>query len=397
MTVNKADFIKVAACLAMLAPMKHDECGLGTLGRAGISNRGETGTMKLVAEYKKNSLEDVSSDGQLLLFYQSGKPVRTFSLPLGGGKGKTDQQESYNDVLRVVDRESGREIGRTGVRFYPSHEQFIPGTRQVFYSEPKPDPEVGEEYKLWDPNSGRTQMCLDGPEPVLTRLVFLDQQHVLATGARKSGDVSGDLLFSLTLPDCKLTTIGPVDPTNPKAGAGGAVPSPNKRQLSYLAYGQVVVWDVQREEIVTRLTRPVPLGFGDQMAYTPDGNLLIVDAHTRRSMDDSESYILLYDTQTHQLVRRQQVPGYTTALAVSPDSRTVAVAYLDIRKDTEQGIVALYDIATGKELVAVTHPRVKHDHNDPWAAEIGRVAFTPDGRYLLSSTYDTRIWKIGNP
>jgi hypothetical protein len=37
---------------------------------------------------------------------------------------------------------------------------------------------------------------------------------------------------------------------------------------------------------------------------------------------------------------------------------------------------------------------VKQQRNDPFAAKVTQLAFTPDGKYLLSSTYDTLMWQL---
>ena len=60
-----------------------------------------TKSLKLAAEYKRNQLQEISGDGTLLLFYESSKPVRTYTIPLGGGKGSANQPDVDTDVLRV--------------------------------------------------------------------------------------------------------------------------------------------------------------------------------------------------------------------------------------------------------------------------------------------------------
>ncbi|MGH9899473.1 MAG: hypothetical protein ACRD4L_11565, partial [Pyrinomonadaceae bacterium] len=127
----------------------------------GNARAGEKKTLKLVAEYKKNSLKDISSDGKLLLFYQTSMPIRGFTIPLDGSPGKANQLDISDDILRVVEQGSGREVGRTKVEFYPFDEQFIPGMRQVFYSEPKlSNAQGGRLYKVWDLTTGQTRTCL---------------------------------------------------------------------------------------------------------------------------------------------------------------------------------------------------------------------------------------------
>src|SRR4051812_27179734 len=86
-------------------------------------------SLKLVAEYKMNTLEDVSTNGQLLLFYQTSTPMRTYTLPLDRSRRRANEPQVFNDVLRVVERGSGREIGRLGINSFPYNAKFVPDTQ----------------------------------------------------------------------------------------------------------------------------------------------------------------------------------------------------------------------------------------------------------------------------
>ena len=74
-------------------------------------------SLKLVSEYKKNMLQDISPDGDLLLFYETNQPMRSYTISLADGKSRANQPEANSDVLRVVERESGRELSRISVGF----------------------------------------------------------------------------------------------------------------------------------------------------------------------------------------------------------------------------------------------------------------------------------------
>src|SRR5262249_33832853 len=83
--------------------------------KAGVNDKGEEKSLKLIAEYRHNILEDLSSDGRLMLFYHTSTPTRTYSYRSDTDKVKPDQPEIYDDVLRVVGFDSRRELGRVGV------------------------------------------------------------------------------------------------------------------------------------------------------------------------------------------------------------------------------------------------------------------------------------------
>ncbi len=396
--INEKRGIKLFICIAVMLTTA-TLYGFNRMSSAGRgSDTREKKTLKLVTEYKKNILNDISTDGRRLLFYLTEKPTRSYTVASDGSQVKANQSVVSEEVLRVVDKESGRETGRIKVGFFPLEQQFIPGTQQVFYSEPKADG-GGQSYKLWDVPSGQTRVCLDAPDGNFSSVSFLDQQHALGTMSRGDG---WELLGKLSLTDCTRVTIGSVDPDYQRSRVWGKLAlSPDNRFVAYTIYAgsDVIIWDIVNKRIVKNL-KPKPLFFGDKLIYTPDGKLLIVAASTNSlAGDNTQTYLLFYDTITYQQVRRLEVPG-ASAIAVSPDGRLLAVGFTKEEKkafsSTEQAQIILYNLATGEEVVRASHPAVKQQRSDPFAAKVTKLAFTPDGKHLLSSTYDTLMWEVEN-
>jgi hypothetical protein len=380
-------------------------------------------TLKLVAEYKKNLLEDISSDGRLMLFYQTSTPMRTYTLPLDGSPGKANQPQVYDDMLRLVERGSAREIGRINTNSFPYGAQFVPGTQQVFYSEQKEYAKAGVLNKLWNPTSGQMLVCLDSrvdlqPNEAFSNITAIGPQK--AIGALWQESTRGELLVTLTLPNCNRTIIGPVHPSDPKArvwGGGEFSLSPNRDQVVYGTSEEVIVRDAATLNTVKQIKSSSGLIFGGRPIYTPDGKfLLVVASNTIYDKPETRRYLLFYDTTSYEIVRQLDITSWSppvlrddravnsnvigTAMAVSPDSRLLAVGYTTEEKKafsiTEQAHIVLYDLTTGEEVARATHPPVKQQRSDPFAAKISRLVFTPDGKHLLSSTYDTRLWQLGH-
>jgi WD40 repeat protein len=354
--------------------------------------------LKQAAEYKSNILQDISTDGRWLLFYQTSTPTRSQTIPQGGNRARANQPSTSDDVLRVVERSSGRELGRIKVEFFPESVQFIPGTQQVFYKEPASNKQK-YLFKVWNFSKGEAKACSDADVTNFRYATVVDAQHALGTVLEENG---GESLGKLTLPECARTIISPVDPEYPQGKVwGGVAVSLDKRFLAYTIYAgsEVIIWDTANKRVAKNLS-PAPLSFWDKPAYTPDGKLLIVIAGTNAvGGKNTKSYLLVYDTRTYQQVRRLEVPA-VSAFAVSPDSQVLAVGYTKEEKKasitTEQAQLVLYNLMTGKEVGKASHPPVKQQRSDPFAAKITQLAFTPDGRYLLSSTYDTRLWQLGD-
>jgi WD40 repeat protein len=242
-------------------------------------------------------------------------------------------------------------------------------------------------------------MCIDALEGNFSSVRFVDQKRAFGTVSQKDG---GELLGRLNLTDCKRQVIGPVDPEYPQGKTwGGLTLSPDKRFLAYTIYAgsEVIIWEIANRKAVRNLGA-APLSFWDKLSYTPDGNLLIVAAgNSAFGGATTESYLLFYDTKSYQQVQRLKVPA-VSEFAVSPDNRLLAVGYTKEERKafstTEQAQVVLYDLTTGEEVAKASHPAVKQQRNDPFIAKIGKLAFTPDGKYLLSSTHDTLVWEIVN-
>jgi WD40 repeat protein len=107
------------------------------------------------------------------------------------------------------------------------------------------------------------------------------------------------------------------------------------------------------------------------MAYSPDGAWLAV--LTR------DEQILLWSQQQQAIARAVDLGGHWgTALAFSPDSRTLAYASND-------RTAYLIDLATGNS-------RALTPHGDA----ILQIAFLPDSRALVTVSYDStaRIWDV---
>ena len=362
--------------------------------------------LKRVSEFKKNKLQDISPDGRILLFYGTSQPVRTYSIPIGFNSYNS---KPADDALRLVERTTGREVGRIKVEFYPEDIQFIAGTHRVIYKEPKlVNSKLEWRLKIWDVENGEARECSN--ENVMARsFTLVDEQHGLTLLRRAEGDQ-----FSiLSLPDCRQGTIGPVDGSNLDARVDGNIAvSPDRKTFAYVATNKLIVRNGATLEVIKQTTE---LNLGQNPLYTPDGKFLVILAtNTIRDKPETKRFLLFYDTRNYEIVKRVDVTHwrppvlseYTTAqsnylgtaMAIGPDSRTLAVGYTREKANlfftTETAEVVIYDLETGAEIARASHPKIKQRPDDPWAASIGKLVFTPDGSQLLSTTNDTLVWNI---
>jgi WD40 repeat protein len=99
-----------------------------------------------------------------------------------------------------------------------------------------------------------------------------------------------------------------------------------------------------------------------QVELSPDGKTALTTG--------VDGTLRWWDASTGRQRRSLDMPGPIQGLAVSPDGKTVLTAVYE-------GALQTWDVATGRETTPAHLPRDK---------KVGALAFTPDGRHLLSAS-----------
>ena len=242
------------------------------------------------------------------------------------------------------------------------------------------DPETGKEtgrFRVDSTPTGRTALMAVAITPDGKTLIAMENHdlvHVwdLATGKERR-QLKGGNGFCLALsPDGKTIAKG----------------------LSGERKGeQVVLWDVDTGEKLRGLWATTRIVHG--LAFSRDGKLLAAGDDAPLDDKDGASSVRLWDPADGRLVR--ELKGHTggiTAIAFSPADKRLASASHD-------GTIRLWDPADGRHIRSIAVPD-DHPCSEPLGINgvhyggVLAIAFSPDGQWLASGSYDgtVRLWNV---
>src|SRR5207247_10255714 len=109
------------------------------------------------------------------------------------------------------------------------------------------------------------------------------------------------------------------------------------------------------------------------VAFLPGGNQIVTG---------NAKTVSVWDVQTRQRIQQFAIPGGSLfVMALSPDGKSIVTG-----SEQPQGVhVRLWDVASGRQV---------REFADP--APVNAVAFSPDGKYILSGGRDNmaRLWEV---
>jgi WD40 repeat protein len=239
---------------------------------------------------------------------------------------------------------------------------------------------------LWDVATARRKALIRQPAPHgVIRLALSPDGKTAATSERwreagRGADSQGLVLWDLALgkPRARLADVCPL----------AVVFSPDGKGLAWeelSPQGDQLVGRVRRRDLTTGQDQPPLMMPGGQpvhsLAYAPDGR-------TIAAANDKGS-LVLWDAASGKVRPglRQYNPGPVQALAFSPDGKVLAAVFGSRSPGAiEPGVIALWDVTTGRRLHVLT------GHTDA----VLSVAFSPDGKLLASGGADqtVRLWDM---
>jgi WD40 repeat protein len=266
--------------------------------------------------------------------------------------GKTVAAGNNAGLVCVCDAATGRELHRLGIGYAPLSLAFGTGGKTVALSGPR----VG----IYDLTGGTKIRWLNAPPTGAMRVAFSLDGKTLAAGSSdgtvRLWNVATDKeLLQLKGHRQSVTSVAfsPDGKMLVSAGAGGGLflrnTTTGKGKRLFAHKGGVA-----------------------GVAFLPDGKTIV-------SAGMADGLILLHEVGTHKTVRRIEQPdGNVTAMALSPDGKTMALV-------TGDTAVRLWDVGTGRR---VAHP-ASHE------AQVHFLAFSAKGRRVFSAGFDNtfRVWQ----
>jgi hypothetical protein len=356
--------------------------------------------VKLLSSFPHAMLTDVSPDAKRICFYLDPNPIRTFTYT--GEWTERTSPKSGKDGLRFIEAGSWKSIGGLPLRERPLIGSFF-ADGEALYVETQPitgnNGEFTVQRALIDV---RTQKVNEITVRLNARGVSL---HYAAVEDRNLLGSAYNTATALTEAFVKVEAGSYREirrvPLVSALAAGldhrevGPTVSGDRRAFVFFYDSELAYRRTSDLEIVW--SRQIEPGLRAwKLAVSHDGALVAASIAERQRIrpDPQKCYVQVYDGLNGSPVVRLAL-GPISSVAISPDRQLLAVTKSSpsVNKPSEVELsVLVFEIASGRKVATLTHDRIAGSHLAIRA--LLETKFTSDGKYLISSGFQSKVWGI---
>jgi hypothetical protein len=352
--------------------------------------------VKLLYTLRSSTLQDISADGEVLLLSGTTAPIQFYTTgeDRANGAGKRGLSE-----LRLVSTQSGESLHRIGIEGLVYWARITAGRRSGFVTWME---NAQLRFGAWDTATSKPKL-VENPQGLsnVAYPAFFPLTQTTALMSYRSPESD----WMMTIVDWQGQFSKPStknDPTGEKASSSYPTFSRDWTRFAHVFSGRnarILVRGIHDLAVVAEVSAPLGQRFS-QIALNSDGSTLAADAHYTKTGLPRDPHsvheVHLYDVATGGLLKRFPIDG-RDRLAFSADGRLLAVGRRSTHEGKElrvQGVIGIHDAQTGRKLAEVSHPEVVEPRMNPFIGNVSRIEFLADDSHLITSTQDTRVWRI---
>jgi WD40 repeat protein len=351
-------------------------------------------------EHKNALLREVSSDGSSMILWETDNPVLRLQIPIPRGGSRVPSGTGDNRLVRI-EVATGKVMGSISVGWLPHWVHSFPDGRRAIFTH-SPGNAANLETLFWEFETNQTTPCLAGQDALAIQDVTpVSDEHLVAMRPRSNNkNIRTAELLRMNAGHCSVAETSPAYPAGESANFTGELSlSPDRRTVAYPVRRSLLLRGVSDLSVVRRFESAD--WSHDNFRFMLDSQLLLVVLWRRIPQSDPPQLprrLRVYEIATGRAVRELELGdvGSLGKLAVSPDGKLAALGGERKRHRAFQGrqkqpFLAIYDVeASGEELTRIDFPWGPDD----LSYTLNNIEFTRDGKYLLTSTGDTQVWKI---
>jgi WD40 repeat protein len=355
--------------------------------------------IRLVKEIKYAGFRDVSLNSSKYCFYFSHKPIRSFRQAGVGFTEKRDPATSKDNALKVLDA-SWEPVYAVGLPTHPARAVFFEDG-QALYAEIPGVGGGGSDRVLIDLTTGGLTERLEHTKSGYFFEYWALEDRALLGSSRNARLNRAEFLIRAEAPDFHEVLRVPfagtrLRPDSPREA--DIVVSSDRSAFVYAYDSTVVCRDAKNlEALWSHAGDPqlpvwkVGISANSEVVVAAAADTLYIGGSTKH-------FVTVFSGNDGRALTTIPALG-TEGVAVSPDGKILAagqrIPLHDKKVSGTQPTVVLFEIASGKKLGTIVHDQFYEGGGEFLHAGVN-AAFTPNGRYLITSGLNTKIWQISN-